>query len=506
MSIRINCVTCYELISVNDDTVALPCGHLFHYQCTLQWFQTKKNCPSCRQTANERTARKIYFAEADEPDSQKSSEDLQHQIDELQLQLRLTKIDLENLKKSKQETEDNNKKVKDELKVADKARRDAEGKMKDYKYQIKHWMQEREDLNQKVLDFDNMKKKLAKFTLVEKALEGSIGDVNAVLHERGCFSNDSKDLATLVVELKKKLGETKKSKAILDRKLDQLSLIKEEDRKKIMNLSIQVSELKARQEGSEEEIKFLESLKRDLEEENDGLKTKVIKLEQKLKRKEDLSSRIVQSTTFSVGKENGDQNTAEDDEDDNDSSYELLKMNEEEFSFMESPKVAFKSCAIAAGEKRKALSQLGSSQQPHRQEDAIQGSSSDYGGAAKKIKNSTFITGNGSNNTAAKVPVGVNIAGRGTSSVAIGKKLKYGNLLEIGTLSYDDGKGYNGFGGRSRPDNFPEPSRRPQGAGAGLMKRSAFNKKVSTSANKKFSKIEKNQMTVDKFFGSFDTP
>ena len=39
------------------------------------------------------------------------------QIDELQLQLRLTKIDLENAKKSKQETEDNNKKVKDELKV-----------------------------------------------------------------------------------------------------------------------------------------------------------------------------------------------------------------------------------------------------------------------------------------------------------------------------------------------------------------------------------------------------
>ena len=47
--------------------------------------------------------------------------------------------------------------------------------------------------------------------------------------------------------------------------------------------SFQVSELKARQEGSEEEIKFIDGLKRDLEEENDGLKTKVIKLEQKLK-------------------------------------------------------------------------------------------------------------------------------------------------------------------------------------------------------------------------------
>ena len=138
-----------------------------------------------------------------------------------------------------------------------------------------------------------------------------------------------------------------------------------------------------------------------------------------------------------MGKENGDQSTAE--EDDDDSSYELLKMNEEEFSFMESPKVAFKSCAIAVGEKRKAFSELGSSQQ-RCQEDASQASSSDHGGAAKKLKSSTFITGNGSRTTAAKVPVGVNIAGRGASSVTVGKKLKYGNLLEIGTLSYDDGK------------------------------------------------------------------
>ena len=38
-------------------------------------------------------------------------------------------------------------------------------------YALASLFQEREDLNQKVLDFDNMKKKLAKFTLVEKALE-----------------------------------------------------------------------------------------------------------------------------------------------------------------------------------------------------------------------------------------------------------------------------------------------------------------------------------------------
>ena len=71
-------------------------------------------------------------------------------------------------------------------------------------------------------------------------LQGSIGDVNAILHERGCYSNDSRDLATLVVELKKKLAETRRSKALLDRQVQDAAGQRNEERKKITSLSVQV--------------------------------------------------------------------------------------------------------------------------------------------------------------------------------------------------------------------------------------------------------------------------
>lgn len=74
-------------------------------------------------------------------------------------------------------------------------------------------------------------------------LQGSIGDVNAILHERGCYSNDSRDLATLVVELKKKLAETRRSKALLDRQVQEAAGQRNEERKKITSLSVQVSSI-----------------------------------------------------------------------------------------------------------------------------------------------------------------------------------------------------------------------------------------------------------------------
>ena len=70
--------------------------------------------------------------------------------------------------------------------------------------------------------------------------QGSIGDVNAILHERGCYSNDARDLATLVVELKKKLGETRKAKALLERQISEATGKRDEERKKIRTLSVQV--------------------------------------------------------------------------------------------------------------------------------------------------------------------------------------------------------------------------------------------------------------------------
>jgi chromosome segregation ATPase len=237
---RANCSTCYELLTSSEDLVCLPCGHVFHQHCTIQWFQSKKNCPQCRHPANEKNSRKIFFSEADDLDTDKSPDDLQRQIDSLQLQVRISKCDLESLRKENKAMQETTLKLKDEMKVSDKARRDAEAKTKDYKYQIKIWLEEREQYCKMQIEYESVKQKLAKYSLVEKSLEGSIGDVNAILHERGCYSNDSRDLATLVVELKKKLSETRKMKAMLERQNSEAMGKRDNERKKIRSLSVQV--------------------------------------------------------------------------------------------------------------------------------------------------------------------------------------------------------------------------------------------------------------------------
>ena len=84
---RVQCSTCLELLTPGDDLTSTPCGHVFHMACVVQWFETKKNCPQCRHSANERNLRKIYLAETDgEPEIDADS--LQNHLDSAKLQPR----------------------------------------------------------------------------------------------------------------------------------------------------------------------------------------------------------------------------------------------------------------------------------------------------------------------------------------------------------------------------------------------------------------------------------
>ena len=42
---RLQCSTCLERMSPEEDLGSTPCGHVFHMVCVLQWFENKKNCP-----------------------------------------------------------------------------------------------------------------------------------------------------------------------------------------------------------------------------------------------------------------------------------------------------------------------------------------------------------------------------------------------------------------------------------------------------------------------------
>lgn len=48
-----SCCICITDIIMNQDTILINCGHMFHDKCVNQWFDTKKSCPSCRYDLNQ---------------------------------------------------------------------------------------------------------------------------------------------------------------------------------------------------------------------------------------------------------------------------------------------------------------------------------------------------------------------------------------------------------------------------------------------------------------------
>ena len=43
-----SCCICLNDIQKNEETVLLPCGHMFHWNCCLSWLKTNNTCPLCR--------------------------------------------------------------------------------------------------------------------------------------------------------------------------------------------------------------------------------------------------------------------------------------------------------------------------------------------------------------------------------------------------------------------------------------------------------------------------
>ena len=90
---RVQCPTCLEEFTPEDDLQCPPCGHVFHRHCVQEWFDHKRaggdrpDCPQCRKVTNVNKLMKIYLAEV-ECDSQEERErNFQRQIEDIKYKL-----------------------------------------------------------------------------------------------------------------------------------------------------------------------------------------------------------------------------------------------------------------------------------------------------------------------------------------------------------------------------------------------------------------------------------
>ena len=96
---RLQCPTCLELFTPEDDLQCPPCGHVFHRHCIHEWFNYKRasgdreDCPQCRTVTKIKKLRRIYPAEAYDESQENSEEDLHVQIEEIQNQLHIKEVE-----------------------------------------------------------------------------------------------------------------------------------------------------------------------------------------------------------------------------------------------------------------------------------------------------------------------------------------------------------------------------------------------------------------------------
>jgi len=268
---RVQCSTCLELLTPGDDLACTPCGHVFHYTCVLQWFETgKPNCPQCRAKANQNTLRRVYLAETDGDDEVDAST-LQNKLDGAQFNLRCKESEREKLATRNKELEETHVKVKEEVKKLEKEKQKLKDSAAGYKSQVRYLQDERLRYEEAKAEAERCRNQLENYKAVELVMKGCESDVNMMLHERGAFDGKSRDLATLVVTLKQKLADVKRERTQAESRARESSSTLVGVRKRVEVLTLEVSD----------RVEKIETLKGDvkhLEEENGGLKKKIEKL------------------------------------------------------------------------------------------------------------------------------------------------------------------------------------------------------------------------------------
>ncbi|XP_065224332.1 E3 ubiquitin-protein ligase TRAIP-like isoform X2 [Planococcus citri] len=103
---NIICTICQS--SVDESSISTTtCGHIFHYHCILQWTDTSKTCPECRQELNDSNTSiiklNLHVDEAATDSNKKIITELKRKLGDLQNTIASLKVECSELKKIKAE-------------------------------------------------------------------------------------------------------------------------------------------------------------------------------------------------------------------------------------------------------------------------------------------------------------------------------------------------------------------------------------------------------------------
>ena len=374
----------------------------------------------CRAPARENTLRKIYLAETD-GDVREDPNTLSNQLDNAKFQLRLKETEKSKISERNTELESLLGQQKGEIKSLEQTKRKYKESLDGLKAQNRILQEEKFKYEDALKEAADLRAKLDKFRAVELAVKGLDGDLNQFLSERGAFDRKTKDLATLVVVLKKKLGEVKKEKNVYEGRLRETTGKHERDKRKINELEKELVEAQVN---------------------NKSLESNLWRVQEDLK---NLTERVERQ---------------EDEDDDT-----LVIVEEKENCLEAMPSSPLGSLSPPSPERKLPSFKL-------------------VGSVKRRL----------SPEDEERVPL---MPVMSHSSARLRDSTEGGVKRQKSSLHYD------GLGGRSRLDEFPQAKPRGLITSSQSFKSS---RSVKPQKTKLSSATIKQNKTIDKFFGSFDTP
>ncbi|KAM7423202.1 hypothetical protein PAMA_010977 [Pampus argenteus] len=214
MPIRAYCTICSDFFDHSRDVAAIHCGHTFHYECLLQWFQTAptKTCPQCRkQVSTRHIISKLFFDIGGEEEAAADPESLQNDLDRMKVLLSTKERDWRDRQK-----------VVDSLKdTVDKQKRDLDGVRKEIfekemlcsalRKQMTYLETQHNDVKAAKEEARRLRTKMKTFESLDVLLQGQRAEVESMITDMGVSQAAVEQLSIYCISLKKEYDNLKGS-------------------------------------------------------------------------------------------------------------------------------------------------------------------------------------------------------------------------------------------------------------------------------------------------------
>lgn len=271
MPIRAYCTICSDFFDHSRDVCAIHCGHTFHYDCLLQWFQTAptKTCPQCRkQVSTRHIINKLFFDIGSEEAEAVDPESLQNELDRIKALL-----------SSKERDWWDKQKMIDNLRdTVDKQRRDMDGFRKEamekdmlctvLRKQMTYLETQQNDVQAAKQEARELRVKLKTFESLDILLQGHKSEVESMVSDMGVSQAAVEQLSIYCISLKKEYdnlkGSLKNSNEMFEKQKREALSVKNQLKKASMEASQTKEDMKALQNDLKAADKEISSLKKKI--------------------------------------------------------------------------------------------------------------------------------------------------------------------------------------------------------------------------------------------------